>query len=310
MIKHLVLSAIFMGSQLAFGGVYPVPQFDLESYQGQWFEIASTKPFFQKNCVCVTANYSLNPDDTVKVVNSCRDTTQTGPLDIVEGIAKKTPIPGVLKVNFGFPALFPNYIVVDLADDYSYAAVSGPFRDPIWILSRTSTLSEETLEEIKARLQSKGFDPSRLSPTLQEGCAKPETLFEIVEGNPSFQILRQAVAAAGLSEVLSSPGPFTVLAPTDEAFAALGDEVISDLLQKPEVLKDILLYHVVLDVAADSKKVQGATTLTMANGDSVTIDFGDSGLFINESQVIQADIGATNGIVHVIDQVLLPPAKN
>jgi transforming growth factor-beta-induced protein len=125
----------------------------------------------------------------------------------------------------------------------------------------------------------------------------------------SFKTLLTAVKAAGLVETLSGEGPFTVFAPTDEAFAKLGTTV-ADLL-KPEnkaKLTAILTYHVVKGrvYSEDAVAAKAATTV---QGGSIKISANDKGAFVNESKLIKTDIDASNGVIHVIDAVLLPPAK-
>ncbi|MGD9548248.1 MAG: fasciclin domain-containing protein [Candidatus Krumholzibacteriia bacterium] len=119
-----------------------------------------------------------------------------------------------------------------------------------------------------------------------------------------FTTLVAAVKAAGLGDALAGDGPFTVFALTDEAFAKLPEGTVESLLANPEALKKVLLYHVVSGsvMAADVVKLEGAETL---NGARVAIDATD-GVKINGSTVIKADIRAANGVVHVIDTVLIP----
>ncbi|MFN2203084.1 MAG: fasciclin domain-containing protein [Caldilineaceae bacterium] len=125
----------------------------------------------------------------------------------------------------------------------------------------------------------------------------------------SFQTLVAAVQAAGLVDTLKGEGPFTVFAPTDEAFAALPEGTVESLLEDPEgALTDILLYHVVAGkvMAADAMGLDGQMVETVGgNSFSVTLD-GDS-LMIDEAKVVQPDIEASNGVIHVIDKVLIPP---
>jgi len=128
-----------------------------------------------------------------------------------------------------------------------------------------------------------------------------------------FTTLVAAVQAAGLVDTLKGAGPFTVFAPTDEAFAKLPAGTVENLL-KPEnleTLKNVLLYHVVSGnvMAADVVTLDGKTADTVA-GSAVNISVKDGKVFLNENvQVIITDIVTTNGVIHVIDTVLLPPAK-
>ena len=122
-----------------------------------------------------------------------------------------------------------------------------------------------------------------------------------------FNTLATALKAAGLVDALKGPGPFTVFAPTDEAFAKLPSGKVENLL-KPEnkdELRRILTYHVVTGrvTAKDVVKLDSAKTL---DGGSVTIQAGDSGVMVNNAHVTKTDIPASNGVIHVIDTVLLP----
>lgn len=146
-----------------------VENLDLNSYLGRWYEVASTKPGFQRDCVCVTADYSLRDDGKVKVVNSCINGTPEGELSQFVASATPTRNPAKLEVApFELPTLFSNYWVVDLADDYRYAVVSTALRNPIWILSRTPEIDANDLAGIYERLEAAGFKTKRISTTLQD----------------------------------------------------------------------------------------------------------------------------------------------
>ena len=123
----------------------------------------------------------------------------------------------------------------------------------------------------------------------------------------SFKTLVAAVKAAGLVDTLKGSGPFTVFAPTDEAFAALPAGTVESLL-KPEnkaKLQAVLTYHVVAGSvrAADVVKLKNAKTV---NGQSVTIKTANGGVTIDGAKVVKADIETSNGVIHVIDKVILP----
>jgi uncharacterized surface protein with fasciclin (FAS1) repeats len=127
----------------------------------------------------------------------------------------------------------------------------------------------------------------------------------VAAGN--FTTLAAALEAGGLIDTLKSDGPFTVFAPTDEAFAKLPAGTIEDLL-KPEnkdKLVGILTYHVVAGKvkAADVVKLDSANTV---NGSDVRISIQQDSVFVNDARVVATDIGASNGVIHVIDTVLLP----
>lgn len=126
----------------------------------------------------------------------------------------------------------------------------------------------------------------------------------------SFKTLAAALQAAGLVDTLKSEGPFTVFAPTDDAFAKLPAGTVEDLL-KPEnkdMLVGILTYHVVKGkvMAADAVKLTSAETV---NGKALTIKVEGDAVMINDAKVTATDIVASNGVIHVIDSVVLPPAN-
>lgn len=138
----------------------------------------------------------------------------------------------------------------------------------------------------------------------------PDNLVDTAVSAGSFSTLTAALAATGLDEVLADGSRnFTVFAPTDEAFSALGQETINSLLNDTDRLSDILLYHVIADSVVNSATAISldGQTVDAANGDQLNVNVEDSELFINMSKVTTGDVGASNGIIHVIDKVLLPP---
>lgn len=142
------------------------------------------------------------------------------------------------------------------------------------------------------------------------GCATgpaPVNLADTLANTPSLSTLNTLVAKAGLTDTLKTGGPFTVFAPSNDAFKAVSAKTMDDLAQHPQKLKDVLTYHVVAGktMAADvrnstAKTVNGADVALSKAGDFVTIE---------SAAVTQADIAASNGVVHIIDAVLTPPAK-
>jgi len=129
----------------------------------------------------------------------------------------------------------------------------------------------------------------------------------------TFSTLVAAVKAAGLVETLKSPGPFTVFAPTDAAFAALPKGTVESLLKDVPKLSAILTYHVVAGkvTAADVMKMtsSGPAEARTVQGQNVTLKTNgmlSKSVHVNDAKVVKADIEATNGIIHVIDKVILP----
>jgi uncharacterized surface protein with fasciclin (FAS1) repeats len=121
----------------------------------------------------------------------------------------------------------------------------------------------------------------------------------------TFNTLVAAVQAAGLEETLRGEGPFTVFAPTDEAFAALPEGTVEGLLADPEALAKILTYHVVAGKVMSGDLTNNMMAATV-NGADITI-MTEGGVTVNGANVIAADIEASNGVIHVIDAVILPP---
>ena len=134
--------------------------------------------------------------------------------------------------------------------------------------------------------------------------AMADDIVDIAAGSDDFTTLVAAVEAAGLVETLRGDGPFTVFAPTDEAFAALPDGTLEALLADPEALTAILTYHVVPGAVMSGDLSDGMEAETV-NGQSVTIGVGDT-VTVDGATVITADIEASNGVIHVIDAVILP----
>jgi uncharacterized surface protein with fasciclin (FAS1) repeats len=135
---------------------------------------------------------------------------------------------------------------------------------------------------------------------------KANDIVAVASGNGSFNTLVAAVKAAGLVETLQGPGPFTVFAPTDEAFAKLPKGTVEDLL-KPEnkaKLVSILTYHVVAGkvMAADVKTMKAKTV----NGQSLDVKVTDGVVTVDNAKVVKTDVAASNGVIHVIDSVVLP----
>jgi len=149
------------------------------------------------------------------------------------------------------------------------------------------------------------------APTTAPAAPAEEMAKDIVDtavAAGSFTTLAAALEAAGLVDTLKGAGPFTVFAPTDEAFARLPAGTVEALLEDPKALGDILLYHVVPGkvMAADVVKLTSADT---ALGQPVDIKVEDGKVFINGAQVTTTDIAAANGVIHVIDSVILPPGN-
>jgi uncharacterized surface protein with fasciclin (FAS1) repeats len=138
--------------------------------------------------------------------------------------------------------------------------------------------------------------------------AADNDIVETAKAAGSFNTLLTAATEAGLVDTLKGDGPFTVFAPTDEAFAKVPEEMLNALLRDKAKLKEVLLYHVVQGkvMAADAVKLDSAKTV---QGQPIMIKAQGGKVMINNAQVTPADIKASNGVIHVINSVLLPPAR-
>ena len=153
--------------------------------------------------------------------------------------------------------------------------------------------------------EEKMADENSATPQAEQIQEESKTIVDIAAEDGRFTTLVTALQAAELDSVLAGEGPFTVFAPTDDAFGKLPEGTIASLLETIPALKNILLYHVVSGnvLAADVVTLESAVTL---QGQTVSISVMGDVVKINDSQVIITDIQGSNGIIHVIDTVLLP----
>ena len=135
-----------------------------------------------------------------------------------------------------------------------------------------------------------------------------QKVVDIIVNSPNHNTLEAAVGAAGLINTLNGAGPFTVFAPTDAAFAALPAGTVEALLQDPQgALTKILLNHVSASNTKSTDLSNGQNIVTLNSGKTVKVNINSNGVFINNAKVTVADVLADNGVVHVIDAILLPP---
>jgi uncharacterized surface protein with fasciclin (FAS1) repeats len=144
--------------------------------------------------------------------------------------------------------------------------------------------------------------------SVAAGARGEKDIVETAVGAGNFKTLVTAIKAAGLVDTLKGKGPFTVFAPTDEAFAKLPKDKLEALLKDKKALAAVLTYHVVPGsvMAADAAKMDSAKT---AEGKSLAIAARNGKVTINGAHVVRADIVCSNGVIHVIDAVLMPPAE-
>ena len=139
---------------------------------------------------------------------------------------------------------------------------------------------------------------------------RSKDIVDTAVANGSFKTLAAALTSAGLVETLKGKGPFTVFAPTDAAFAKLPPGTVENLLkpENREQLRRILTYHVVAG-SVGSAQAAKLTTAKAVSGDAIAITAKDGGVMVNNARVVTADVTASNGVIHVIDTVIMPPAK-
>ncbi|MEA5514022.1 fasciclin domain-containing protein [Nodularia sp. UHCC 0506] len=158
--------------------------------------------------------------------------------------------------------------------------------------------------------------PGRRTPRVIPPTTPPEagttdtqnqTLLALAESSPNFKTLTAALKAAGLTDALQGENKLTVFAPTDAAFAKLPQDAVTDLLkpENKEILLKLLTYHVVNGAVLSTDLESGE--VTSLEGGAITVKVDSSGVMVNDANVVQADIKGSNGVIHAIDQVILPP---
>jgi apolipoprotein D and lipocalin family protein len=156
------------------GPLATIAALDVPRYMGTWYEIAKYPNWFQKICVADTsAQYSLQRDSTLQVVNRCRK--ESGEFDQVIGEARQIGAATSPKLQVRFapawlswlPLVWGNYWVIDLDEDYQLVAVSEPTREYLWVLSRTPEINDQTYEALLLRLKAQGLSPERLERSKQ-----------------------------------------------------------------------------------------------------------------------------------------------
>ncbi len=185
----------------------------------------------------------------------------------------------------------------------SQGAQPQPSSTDRMIQSPSNSTQPPATEGMMMPAPGEGPDPAATQGTMPSS----SNLVALAAQNGSFKILTAALEAAGLTETLEQQGPFTVFAPTDAAFAALPEGTVEKLLQ-PEnkaMLVQILTYHVIPGKVSSSQLKSGE--VTTVEGSPVTVKVGNDGVMVGNANVSQANIEATNGIIHAIDKVIMPP---
>lgn len=194
------------------------------------------------------------------------------------------------------------------ADDTADTADTTDTTEPA-----TSDVSSEPMEsEMSTEMSSEMAGAEcELEPAAEasDGAATAEQpAATVASENPNLSTLAQAVEAAGLVETLNSEGPFTIFAPANCAFEAIPEEDLNALLEDTDALTNVLTYHVVQGDALTAEDLAGMDSVTTVQGDDVAIAPEGDTLSLNDGQatVIQPDVEVSNGVVHIIDGVLMP----
>ncbi|MEH2229654.1 MAG: fasciclin domain-containing protein [Nostoc sp.] len=172
-----------------------------------------------------------------------------------------------------------------------------------------SACAQPVAETPTATVPSTTVPPVTPTPTATIATQNLAELAKSAASQGQFKTLIQAVQAAGLTEQLAAPGPYTVFAPTDAAFSALPKATLDQLLQpanKQQLVK-LLSYHVIPGGITSQQLTSGEVKTVEGSPVKITVDRASNSITVNNAKVSQPDIPASNGIVHVVDQVLLPP---
>jgi uncharacterized surface protein with fasciclin (FAS1) repeats len=271
--------------------------------------------FTKRNWLKVTLLAVLVASLIIPGIAAAQTETQTGIISPTDG--------ATLQGTVEFKANFPGspYTRWDL-----FILPGGSDESRIWVASGSdageATLSLDTTKypdgehafSLRLVKADSNYDEQIVKFTIANAAAAPAastaTTADIVDtavAAGSFKTLVAAVQAAGLVDTLKGTGPFTVFAPTDEAFAKLPAGTVDNLLKDPEALANILLYHVVPGKVMAAQVSDGLTAKT-AQGSTVTFTVADGGVKINDANITATDIETSNGVIHVIDSVILPPA--
>lgn len=184
------------------------------------------------------------------------------------------------------------------------------FNEPPYNGGGTTPTTPETAPTTPTPVPTTPEAPTTPSTPPTEGATPGgENVVALAASNGSFNTLTQALKAAGLAETLSAPGPYTIFAPTDAAFAALPPDALQELLkpENKELLVKILTYHVVPGKITSAEIKSGDVKTVEGDAVKLMADPG-KGVMVNDATVVQPDLEASNGVIHAIDKVMLPPS--
>jgi uncharacterized surface protein with fasciclin (FAS1) repeats len=208
-----------------------------------------------------------------------------------------------------------NVLAVTKGNDKKQVAQSGNlnprpsiFNEPPYNRGSRTTPAEVTPPPATKPTAPETEVPTTETPTTGTTDTQSKTLLALTESNSSFTVLTKAIKAAGLTGVLQGKDNLTLFAPTDAAFAKLPQDALADLLkpENKEVLVKLLTYHVVAGTVLSTDLKSGDVKSVEGGAINVKVD-PQAGVSVNDAKVVQADIKASNGVIHAIDNVILPP---
>ena len=210
------------------------------------------------------------------------------------------------------PLLALTLIAAACGDDESSSDTTSETTAAESTTTESTTTESTTSESTTSESTTTEATTTESSDAMDDSAEDPGTIVDVAAADGNFTTLVAAVEAAGLVDTLSGEGPFTVFAPTDEAFdAALAelDLTADELLADTELLTSVLTYHVIAGEVPSSEVVtMDGESVATVNGADVTITVDGDTVMVNDATVTAVDVEASNGVIHVIDTVLLPPS--
>ena len=180
------------------------------------------------------------------------------------------------------------------------------FNEPLYNRSKKPSETPPVTKPTESEMEVPTIQPPPKAPITET--KETKNLVELAQANGSFKTLLKALDAAGLTKTLQGTGPFTIFAPTDEAFKKLPQDALRELLkpENKEVLVKVLTYHVVPGKVLSSDLKSGE--VKSLQGDPITVKVDSNGVRVNDAKVTKADIQGSNGVIHQIDVLILPPS--
>lgn len=194
----------------------------------------------------------------------------------------------------------------------TFAAAAAFTVSSLAFLPAPADPGENPRQEERAEMRDKKGDKEKDGKKKEDKGERAErkdekkNITDMTAEGETFETLNTLLADAGLSEALKAQGPFTVFAPTDEAFEKLGEDAVRELSENPTQLRQLLLYHIALDEVTTEDALAMETPRT-ALGSEVTVRNSGDDIQVNEATIVEANLVASNGVIHAIDTVLMPP---